>query len=207
MYNQILVPTDGSGIDRVAESAIEIAAGTGATLYAVYVVDERVEGASNEDTQSVLEAEGERATGRIERLAADRDVDAETAIRYGVPHREILDYADELDADMIVMGTHGRTGLDRFLIGSVTDRVIRTGDVPVLAVNLVRQNATVTDAEQAVDVAREALSERGHEFDAVVEEPYRERETWIVRVETTDDAVFNVHINVDTGTARTARIE
>lgn len=207
MYDRILVPTDGSGIDRVAEHAIEVAAAMDATLFAIYVVDEEVDETLDDDTRSVLEAEGERATKRVKSLATDRNVDAESVIRYGMPHREILDYADELDADAIVMGTHGRTGLNRFLIGSVTDRVIRTGDVPVLVVNLVRQNATVTDAEQAVGVARETLAERGHEVETVVEEPYRERDTWIVRTETTDDTVFNVHINVDTGTARAARIK
>ncbi|AAV47178.1 universal stress protein [Haloarcula marismortui ATCC 43049] len=54
----------------------------------------------------------------------------------GDPYEEIIDYAETAGVDMIVMGTHGRSGLDRFLLGSVTEKVVRTADAPVLTVRL-----------------------------------------------------------------------
>jgi len=55
-------------------------------------------------------------------------------VEWGEPYESVLDYADEHDIDIIVMGTHGRTGLDHHLLGSVTEKVVRTSDVPVLTV-------------------------------------------------------------------------
>lgn len=57
-----------------------------------------------------------------------------TLLRAGVPHREIVAVVRAEQADLVVLGTHGRGGLERFLLGSVTDRVIRTAPCPVLAV-------------------------------------------------------------------------
>jgi nucleotide-binding universal stress UspA family protein len=52
----------------------------------------------------------------------------------GKPHEEICRFAEQRDADIIVMGTHGRTGLARLLLGSVAERVVRTSNIPVLTV-------------------------------------------------------------------------
>ena len=59
-----------------------------------------------------------------------------TETREGVPHDTILEYAEEADVDVVVMGTHGRSGLDRYLLGSVTERVVRSAEVPVLTVRM-----------------------------------------------------------------------
>jgi nucleotide-binding universal stress UspA family protein len=66
-------------------------------------------------------------------------VDIETVLRQGAPHTTILEYADEADVDLIVMGTHGRSGIHRYLLGSVTERVVRTADAPVLTVRMERE--------------------------------------------------------------------
>ena len=55
-------------------------------------------------------------------------------IRFGTPHEEITKFADEMDVDLVIMGTHGRTGLAHLLVGSVAERVVRTSKVPVLTV-------------------------------------------------------------------------
>lgn len=57
-----------------------------------------------------------------------------TEVVEGNPHEKILEYVSEHDIDMVVMGTHGRTGLDRALMGSVAERVVRRSPVPVLTV-------------------------------------------------------------------------
>jgi len=142
MYADILVPTDGSdGTETVLEHALAIAAAHGGTLHGLYVVDRRRYTAAPEgSTQAVLdslEAEGAAALEELEAAAADAGVESVTAQRDGVPHREILDYATERGVDLVVMGTHGRTGPDRLAnLGSTTERVVKNGDVPVLVVDI-----------------------------------------------------------------------
>ncbi|MFC6755914.1 MULTISPECIES: universal stress protein [Haloarcula] len=63
-------------------------------------------------------------------------VPVETAVLSGDPSKRIREYADDNDVDLIVMGTHGRTGVDRYLLGSVTEKVVRTADQPVLTVRM-----------------------------------------------------------------------
>ncbi|MFW6434755.1 MAG: universal stress protein [Halovenus sp.] len=60
-------------------------------------------------------------------------LDVKTVVKRGEPHQAILDYADD-GIDLIVMGTHGRTGLQRYLLGSVAEKVVRLFDVPVVTV-------------------------------------------------------------------------
>lgn len=138
MYENVLIPTDGSeGADRAVEQGLELAETYGATVHALYVVEPVA--AANYGTNQVYEAlreEGEKATGRIAERADDRGLSVETDVRTGVPHREILDYVDENGIDLVVMGTHGRTGFDRYLLGSVTEKVVRLSDVPVLTVSM-----------------------------------------------------------------------
>lgn len=200
MYERILLPTDGTAVERVANHAISIAEPLGATIHAIYVAHEA------DDELAPADAEGEQALDRIESMAAGRGVDVVTEVKRGVPYETILDVADETDADLVVMGTHGRSGVDRFLLGSVTDRVIRAGTVPVLAVNIAGQSIAVSDADQAIAIAKQALDERGYEVESIPEAPYQERATWIVRAKTTDGSIFNVHVVAATGAARPARI-
>ncbi|MFB6217087.1 MAG: universal stress protein, partial [Candidatus Aenigmatarchaeota archaeon] len=62
------------------------------------------------------------------------DVETVTKVVSGVPHSEIKRYVEDNDIDLITMGSHGRSGLDRLLIGSVAEKVIRTTDIPVMTV-------------------------------------------------------------------------
>ncbi|WP_254763708.1 universal stress protein [Natrinema marinum] len=135
--DSVLVPTDGSDCAAAAvDHAIDLATVTDATLHAVNVVDLGVfwdESAAI--ALDALEDAGERVTERAVERAADAGVaTADAAVLTGTPHHEIVAYADEHDIDCIVMGTHGRTGLDRYLLGSATERVVRHTDVPVISV-------------------------------------------------------------------------
>lgn len=142
MFDRILVPTDGSdGVEPAVATAIELAAAHDAELHALYVVDQPTtvsgtgEGVPGLDNLlDELAAEGREATGSIADRAADRGVEATTAVRRGNPNDDILDYASERDVDAIVLGTHGRTGVKRALLGSVTENVVRHAEVPVLTV-------------------------------------------------------------------------
>jgi nucleotide-binding universal stress UspA family protein len=135
MYDQILVPTDGSG---AVEHAIDLATTYGATLHTIYVVDPNVGvDASVPGTFDALEAAGETAIDEVIQQAEAAGVDSiEGAVAQGAPHRAILEYVDDRDVDLVVMGTHGRTGLDRYLLGSVTEKVVRLSDAPVLTVRM-----------------------------------------------------------------------
>ena len=83
-----------------------------------------------------LEARAEQILADAATVAEEGGVDtvAET-VEYGPSvHRAVLDYVEDDDVDLVVVGTHGRTGFDRYALGSVTEKLVRTAPVPVLAV-------------------------------------------------------------------------
>ena len=139
MYDRILLPTDGSrGNSRAVEQAIGLAAQSDARLHVLFVVEDLPYAPEMMDGQveARLREIGEEAISDIRQRAADAGVSVETALEDGTPHQSILEYADEERMDLIVMGTHGRSGLDRYLLGSVTERVVRGADTPVLTVRV-----------------------------------------------------------------------
>jgi len=138
MYDNILVPTDGSAASEGAvEHAIELANQYGATVHALYVVDTGAYSSMEVGSDIVVEAlreEGEQAVERVASEAEDAGVAVETSVRTGIAHRAIDEYVNEEGIDLVVMGTHGRTGVGRFLLGSVAEKVVRTADAPVMTV-------------------------------------------------------------------------
>jgi nucleotide-binding universal stress UspA family protein len=141
MYERILVPTDGSsGVTVALAEALDIAELSGGTVHALYVVDTRDYSRLPEttwvDLESGLADRGERALAAVSEQAKARGVSVETTVDRGAPHERILAHAAEHDVDLLVMGTHGRTGVHRFLLGSVTEKVVRSADVPVLTVRI-----------------------------------------------------------------------
>lgn len=140
-YDDVLVPTDGSESAAVAvRHALEIANAFDARVHALNVVDVGgvaggPEFAIPPDVLEDAEAAGERATSEIADEAEDAGLSATTEVRRGAPAREVLDYVEAVDVDLVAMGTAGRTGPSRFLLGSTTERVVRHAEVPVLAVD------------------------------------------------------------------------
>jgi nucleotide-binding universal stress UspA family protein len=159
MYSNILVPTDGSaGMERVVEHALKTARRHDGTVHALYVVDSgSVTGVPMEASWSgiaeTLEREGELALKRVERLVDD-DLGFERAIREGDPSREIVAYTVDHDIDQVVMGTHGRGGLDRLLLGSVAERVVRAASIPVTTVRLDTGERAAGDSPMGRDTDR-----------------------------------------------------
>lgn len=144
MYDQILVPTDGSDGTRGAVThAIDLATTYDAALHTIYVVNTTAGVESSvSGVLDALETAGENAIDVVIQQAEAAGVDTiEGVVAQGSPHRAILDYADQQDIDLVVMGTHGRTGLERYLIGSVTERVVRLSDAPVLTVRMPADDA------------------------------------------------------------------
>lgn len=143
MFDRVLLPTDGSeGAHPAEETAIELADIHDATLHVLNFVDQPIavsgtgEGVPGLDNLlHALEAEGREATDDVATRATDRGIVAKSAVKRGNPHGDILTYAEAHDIDVIVMGTHGRTGVKRVLIGSVTEDVVRHSKIPVLTVH------------------------------------------------------------------------
>ena len=137
MYDRILFPTDGSEAATAAfEYALEIAATHDATVYVLNVIDLPFDTPSRirDELAETLEREGTEVVEETAARASEWNVSVVTEIREGVPHEAIVEYAGEEDMDLLVMPTHGRDGIERFLLGSVTERVVNTAPVPVLAV-------------------------------------------------------------------------
>jgi nucleotide-binding universal stress UspA family protein len=139
MYDRVLVPTDGSpGMKRVVAHASSLAEIHGATLELVYVVNSSAVAnlpmeSSWEGVAEMLREEGENA---LEAAAKQAGGEPERTMLEGNPAREIVEYAERCDADLVCMGTHGRGGLNRLLLGSVAERVVRASEVPVLTVRV-----------------------------------------------------------------------
>lgn len=142
MYDRILVPTDGSTEgERAVEYALELAATHDATIRAIYVVNAASYGGLPMETawdgiSDALREEGRAAVSRVEEMADERGVEVETSVVEGSPSRVIVDEATPDNCDLVVMGTHGRGGIDRLLLGSVAERVVRSSPVPVLTVRV-----------------------------------------------------------------------
>ena len=140
MYDKILLPTDGSeGMGPVIDHAISLADVHDATLHVVYVVntaslnDLPME-SSWEGLSQALRKEGEEALEEVTEQAGTLSVD--TTMLEGAPSRVIVEYAEDESCDIIVMGTHGRSGVNRLLLGSVAERVVRTSTVPVMTIRV-----------------------------------------------------------------------
>jgi nucleotide-binding universal stress UspA family protein len=141
VYERILIPTDGSEeMDAVVEEGLELAAMTGADLHVLHVVDERAVAAVPDDARGqvkrTLEADARDATKTVADRADERGVDAEEAIEWGNAPASIIEHAGQHDVDCIVMGTHGRTGYEQFLLGSVAEKVVRVAPIPVHVVHV-----------------------------------------------------------------------
>ncbi|MCU4718639.1 universal stress protein [Halapricum hydrolyticum] len=140
MYDRILLPTDGSEeMEPVIEHAVELAAHHDATVHALYALDTASLNSLPMETSwdtisSILEEEGAAALDVIDEYADGLAI--ERQVVEGSPSRRIVQYAEDEDMDLIVMGTHGRGGIDRLLLGSVAERVVRTSPVPVLTVRV-----------------------------------------------------------------------
>ncbi|WP_132056827.1 universal stress protein [Halorussus amylolyticus] len=140
MYDTVLLPTDGSrAMERVVEHARDIAARRDAAVHVLYVVDDRAFLTLDDDripgVTDELRDEGEHATAEAAEALEGDGLDVTAAVRKGNPADEILAYADEADADLVVMGTHG-SDPTRDMLGSVSQKVVTLASVPVLTVNI-----------------------------------------------------------------------
>ena len=147
MYKKILLPTDGSeNAKRAGEQAISLADVTGAEIIVLNVIDVNYMQPSylpsfREDLEKELRNEGRRAIETFEEELEERqcqgtckNVKFISKIEEGKPHEIILNIMEDEDVDVAIMGASGKHGLDRVLLGSTTERVVRGTTRPVLVV-------------------------------------------------------------------------
>ena len=141
MYRRILVAVDGSYTSNLAlQEAFKLAKETKAKLHLVHVVDitPGVEGGFNPGTlRRMVREEGNEILKTIADLAGQAGVDADTAMLEEIRRKfskAIAKEARRWEADLIVMGTHGRIGVARLVLGSVAEGVVHIAPVPVLLV-------------------------------------------------------------------------
>jgi nucleotide-binding universal stress UspA family protein len=138
LFTKIMVATDGSEKNLAAvEEGLRIGRACESPVHAVYVADtSTLESASPDvmigNTWELMQREGEKALGRVRDRAAG--VTLETALLDGKPAAEIVRYAGEQGIDLIVIGTQGKRGIERILLGSVAESIIRAAPCKVLVV-------------------------------------------------------------------------
>jgi nucleotide-binding universal stress UspA family protein len=140
MIKKMLIPTDGSDYSlRAAEFGTYLAKVFRAEVITIYVIDAVIlEEIAKTSEKTIVERElkekGEYYLNYVTRLAEKENLKAEAILARGEPHDQIVHYAKSLGVNLIVMGTIGRRGADRILIGSVAERVIEYAPCPVLVV-------------------------------------------------------------------------
>lgn len=146
MFEKILIATDGSKhSEKAAEKALEMARLTGGKVTALYVSDVsnyfapvdmsyNIADETIGSMRSLVLKDGEAAVKRVEEMAKVAGVPFESKIIEGNPADDIMKFAEESKEGLIVMGGIGRTGLEKFLLGSVAEKVVRNSRVPVMVV-------------------------------------------------------------------------
>jgi nucleotide-binding universal stress UspA family protein len=154
MFESILLPTDGSqDMTPVVDQTLELASLCDAEIHVLHVVDQRAYLSVPDDARAqvreTLEQDGHSFTKSVAERALEAGLAVVRELRWGDPAPAILSYAVENDIDVIVMGTHGRTGYERYLLGSVAEKVVRIAPIPVLTIAVGDTDQQVQDILQA----------------------------------------------------------
>jgi nucleotide-binding universal stress UspA family protein len=142
MAGHVLVPYDGSPQSEAAIEHVLAEHGDANRITALYVIDPVAAGYSGdvgfpnvaEEWYQNAKDEGEELVEEAAEVAAESGVGVDTTVEVGRPASEVVEYVEDHDVDHIVMGSHGRTGVSRILLGSVAEEVMRRSPVPVTVV-------------------------------------------------------------------------
>jgi len=139
-FSKILIAVDSSSFAmNAAKKGFELAHQTNAQVAAVYVIDSAKAIANLDagilpmDTELIYQKEGEQTMKQLAEMF-DGPGDLVHFLPEGNPQEEIVNTSEQWGADLIVIGTHGRTGLAHFLVGSIAESVVRHSKVPVMVV-------------------------------------------------------------------------
>ncbi|WP_440009150.1 universal stress protein [Halomicrococcus sp. SG-WS-1] len=180
MYENILIPYDGSeGAAEVLHHASEFAHWADATIHVLYVADTTRDSVTVVEGHTVdaLVQQGENVVDEAAKTLDTLGVSYDTDVVQGNPAPTIVEYAEQYNQDLVVMPTHGREGASRYLVGSVSEKVVRLSSVPVLTVRMQPDETLVfpyenllipTDGSTAATHAANHLVELAASLDATV---------------------------------------
>lgn len=157
MYEAVLVPTDGSAqATNAVKTGLSLASELGATAHAVYVVEEfegRIEAITGEQAElsEQYHEHGEKIVSEVANAAESMGVECVTAVNEGVVHNELETYVEKNDIGFIVMGSRGLTNVEKAILGSTSDKIIRTLDVPTTIVHKPPRSFPDIDREVHLD--------------------------------------------------------
>lgn len=130
MFEKILVPTDGSKLaEKAGFEAVQLAKKTCGKVIVTHIIDQNITRPYDE-----LEDEGQIYVKTIVDNALDNNVQCESQIIYGSPKYDIMTLTRKSEADSIMLGSHGKTGLTSTLLGSFTQNVIKNIDLPIIII-------------------------------------------------------------------------
>lgn len=146
MFETLVLATDGSAsVRRAAAVAIDFANRFDADVHALYVVDEdEVDAAPESVREEFRKGLEDRSHGAFADIPNADLQDVTTVVRTGRPEIEIVSYVEEIGADAVAIGTRGRHGEHRLLLGSVAEDVVRRSPVPVLTVRQLANGSGAT---------------------------------------------------------------
>ena len=134
----VSLATDGGKVSlRAGEYVARLVEGLGAKLFSIYVLDEHLtfrSGVHYGEFVQRLSEDGREATGRVRAVAEEAGVEFEELIVLGRPGRTIVEVAEEIGADPIVLGSEGTSTMEHALLGSVSEEVLRNANRTVLVV-------------------------------------------------------------------------
>ena len=138
---KILIATDGSETaNEAADFGIEMVGCSGAKIFALYVIDVTpyrsvsLDKIWSKETLDEFEKAGYEATAYIEKIGKAAGVEVETRVLKGHPAEKIISFAEDNNIDMIIVGSLGKGGYERVVLGSVSEKIVRHSKVPVLVV-------------------------------------------------------------------------
>lgn len=135
MYRRILVATDGSSsANEALRQGIRLTRENQGLLTVVYVIPTHIGGIGffRNDFKRVFREEGRKILEQAKEMAEKESVPVKTHMEEGYPFEKIVELAKDTNTELIIIGSHGRTGLKKILLGSVAERVIKNAPCPVL---------------------------------------------------------------------------
>lgn len=130
MFSKIMVPSDGSKYAEKAEDmAVALAEKLGSTVVAVHVIDEKLIYPFD-----IMEEEGNEILSKINLKGSEKGVKVDEVLIFGNPRHDMKKIAEKSGADLLVIGSHGKSGLEKILMGSVAENTLKTVEIPVLLV-------------------------------------------------------------------------
>ena len=130
MFERIMIPTDGSKFAARSEDVtMEIAKKFNSTVVAVHIIDEKLI-----YPFEVLEDEGKSILKKVRERAEKEDLAIEEVLIVGSPIHDMAKIVKKTKSDLVIIGTHGKTGLEKLILGSVVENAIKTVQVPLLLV-------------------------------------------------------------------------